>query len=245
MGTASEYELIYWPGLPGRGEFVRLVLEDAGVTCKDLARMQGDVSKGTEWVAKVRSGLGAGSKAFAPPILRKGELVLAQTAVICDFLARRHGLIAADEERQLMARSLMLTVLDGVDEAHNTHHPVSVALTFEEQREAAIAAGRAFAAGRLAARLGYFEDVLAGGGGPWLLGDELTYVDLALFQLWCGLEFAFPRAFAAATSAMTYLPALHEGVAARSRLAAYLRSERRMPFNHHGIFRYYPELDTV
>jgi glutathione S-transferase len=37
--------------------------------------------------------------------------------------------------------------------------------------------------------------------------------------------------------------ALHDRVAARARIAAYLASPRRIAFNRSGIFRHYPELD--
>lgn len=246
MNTTDDnngYELIYWPVLQGRGEFVRLVLEDAGVAYVDAAREAGSIDMGVELVINARRGLATGLCPFAPPIVRHGSLVLAQTAVICDYLATRHGLAPAGDDDRYLARQLMLTVLDVVDEAHDTHHPISTALTFEEQRDAAIQAGTDFVTGRLRVRLEYFETVLGRSGGTWLLGKQFTYVDLALFQLIAGLDYAFPNAMKELSGSLQKVRRVHADTALRTPLGAYLSSPRRLAFNAHGVFRHYPELD--
>ena len=40
--TNPPYELLYWPGIPGRGEFIRLAFEAAGVSYKDTANESED-----------------------------------------------------------------------------------------------------------------------------------------------------------------------------------------------------------
>ncbi|MBT6276778.1 MAG: glutathione S-transferase [Chromatiales bacterium] len=236
------YQLFYWPMLQGRGEFVRLVLEDIGAQYVDVARQAGSLEEGAGLVMKARTeGLGVGIRAFAPPFLRVGSTVLSQTSVICDFLARRHGLIADDEATQAVGRGVMLTILDVVDAAHDTHHPIAASLTYEEQFEAATIAGELFAKQRLPTVLSYFEALLTD-SGTWLLGGpNPSYVDIALFQLVEGLSYAFPNAMKRAS--VPRVMTLHETLAQRPRLAAYLASDRRIPFNEHGVFRHYPALD--
>lgn len=244
MSDRTDYELIYWPMLQGRGEFVRLVLEDAGVAYVDRARLPEDEGGGIACVVACREGKRPGVPPYAPPVLRSGSLVIAQTAVICEYLAQRHGLAPTDEPGQLEARQLMLTVLDVVDEAHDTHHPIAVGHYYEDQADAALLATRVFVSERLPAWLAYFERVIGSSGGAWLLGATPSYADLALFQLVEGLEYAFPKAMARLTRDVPVTVGLRDAVKARPRLAEYLASPRRIPFNEHGIFRYYEALDV-
>jgi glutathione S-transferase len=238
------YELYYWPTIPGRGEFVRLVLEEAGAEYVDVGRRPREQGGGIEAVLAFYAGRSAGHPVFAPPVLRHGELVLAQTAAICHFLGRRHGLAPRDEAGELHALELQLTIADLVDEVHDTHHPISAALYYEDQKPGALQRASHFTRERLPRFLGYFERVLDRNGGGALVGTRTSHADLSLFQALEGLDYAFPRAFAKASKASPRVLALRERVRARPRIAAYLASERRMPFNQEGIFRRYPELDA-
>lgn len=240
----TPYELYYWPEIPGRGEFVRLVLEDAGAPYVDVARRPRKEGGGIEAVVAFYAGKSAGHPVFAPPVLKAGELVLAQTAAICHFLGRRHGLAPRDEAGELHALELELTIADLVGEVHDTHHPISAALYYDDQRSEAKRRAAHFVEARLPRFLGYFERVLAHGGAGVLVGDRVSHADLSLFQALEGLAYAFPRAFAKASAATPGLHTLRERVRERPRLAAYLASERRKPFNQDGIFRHYPELDA-
>ena len=242
--SSLPYELYYWPDVPGRGEFVRLVLEEAGVPWVDVARRPKREGGGIETVLAFYAGKSAGHAIFAPPVLKRGDFVLAQTAAICDFLGRRHGLAPDGAEGAAHALELQLTIADLVAEVHDTHHPISAALRYEQQRAAAKKRAAHFVKARLPRYLGYFERVLQENGGGVLVGRELSHADLSLFQALEGLAYAFPRAFAAASAATPGLHALRERVRARPRIAAYLASERRLPFNQQGIFRRYPELDV-
>ena len=239
---AEVYELIYWPMLQGRGEFPRLLLEDAGIPYVDVARLPEVEGGGVARAVAVREGRAPGPAHYAPPVLRVGELNIAQTGVICSFLGERFGLVDDNEAGRLRGRQLMLTVLDVVDEVHDTHHPLSSSLYFEEQRVEAVAASRAFVSVRLPAWLDYFERVVVEAGGG-LLGPGITYPDIGLFQLIEGLRFAFPRAMKAHAHRAPGVLEVAARVAGRPRLAEYLDSPRRIPFNEHGIFRRYPELD--
>lgn len=230
------YRLYYWPGLPGRGEFVRLALEDAGAPYEDVVR---EGAAGMKAMTELLPG-GQG-QAFAPPILQDGDLIISQVANILFYLAPRLDLAPADEAGRLAANALQLTLADLVDEVHNTHHPIAPGLYFEDQREPAKARARDFIENRAPKYLGYFENGLR--GMACLVGGSHSYPDLSMFHVIEGLRYAFPRAMSAFAERYPGLARLRERVMERPRLAEYLRSPRRLAFNETGIFRHYPELD--
>jgi glutathione S-transferase len=237
-GLAMNYELYYWPEIQGRGEFVRLVLEDADCEYVDVAREPG----GYEQLEAVLSGKRDGVLPFAPPVLYAGSIVVAQTAAITSFLGERHGLAPRDERGRLAALGIALTIADLVTEVHDTHHPTTVEEAYEDQKPAARERAAAFRSSRIAKFLGYLERNLERNGDT-LVGGSVSYVDLAAFQVIEGLSYAFPRAMARLRSDIPRLLALRDRVAQRPRLLRYLTSPRRLPFNQQGIFRHYPELD--
>ena len=232
------YELYYWPEIQGRGEFVRLVLEDAGASYVDVAREPG----GYEQIAAVLSGERDGVLPFAPPVLYAGPIAIAQTVAITSFLGERHGLAPRDERGRLGALTIALTLADLVTEAHDTHHPTDVDRRYEAQKAAAKDRAAAFRRNRIPKFLGYLERNLER-NGEVLVGSEVSYADLAAFQVVEGLSYAFPRAMARIRGDIPKLLALRDRVAQRPRLLHYLTSPRRLPFNDQGIFRHYPELD--
>jgi glutathione S-transferase len=245
MSQGSSYELYYWPGLPGRGEFVRLMLEDAGAGYVDVARLPEEQGGGAAAITRLLRGEHAGLLPLAPPILRAEGLTIAQVANICQFLGPRLDLAPADEAGRFAAQQLQLTIADLVGEVHDTHHPISVGGYYEEQKAAARQRAAFFVEQRMPRFLGYFEKVLARNGeGRQLVGGAVSYADLSLFQTLEGLAYAFPNAFARVRPAIPGLLALRERVRERPRLAAYLASDRRLAFNERGIFRHYPELDA-
>lgn len=233
------YELYYWPSIQGRGEFVRLALEEAGVAYVDVAREKGGMRK---LMAALKEDA---HPSFAPPFLKSGDTTIGQTANILLFLGARHCLAPRREPGRLWAHQLQLTIADLVSEAHDTHHPVGVALYYEDQKKEAKRRAAEFLAQRVPKFLGYFEGILtqAGHRGGYLLGARLSYVDLSLFQVIEGLRYAFPNAMARIEPSHPALHKLHERVAGRANIARYLASPRRIPFNQEGIFRHYPELD--
>jgi glutathione S-transferase len=234
------YELYYWPTIQGRGEFVRLALEEAGAFYKDVARDGG--------VPKLMHFLQSRALArppFAPPFLKAGRVVVGQTANILQFLGDRHALTPKDEAGRLWVNELQLTAADLIAEVHDTHHPIGVNLYYEDQKRAAKRRAAEFLNSRAPKFLGYFEGVLARNprGDRFTVGARLTYIDLTLFQIIAGLSYAFPRAMRKAARRHRRLFALHARVQARERIAAYLASPRRIAFNEDGIFRHYPELE--
>jgi glutathione S-transferase len=239
------YELYYWPGIQGRGEFVRLALEEAKATYVDVAREPAKSGGGVRALMAMLEGEARGRAPFAPPFLRDGDVVVSHVANILNYLGPKLGLAPDDEASRVFAHGLQLTITDLVVEVHDTHHPISNALFYEDQRNEAKARAAAFLSDRLPKYLGYFERVLNDNpaGPTHAVGDDLTTVDLSLFQLWEGLAYAFPRAMAGADKRYPALAALLASVAARPNVAAYLASKRRIPFNESGIFRHYPELD--
>jgi glutathione S-transferase len=235
------YELYYWAEIQGRGEFVRLALEEAGAPYVDVARTDG----GEERLLSVLQDETLACPPFAPPFLKAGNRLIGQTANILLFLGERHDLAPRSAAGRLWTNQLQLTLADLVAEAHDTHHPIASGLHYEDQRREAKLRTADFVANRLPKFLRYFERALkTNPSGPThLVGARLSYADLSLFQVVAGLQHAFPKAMARATRGNSHVLALHKRVAARPRVAAYLASERRLPFNEQGIFRHYPELD--
>jgi len=234
-----KYRLYYWPEIQGRGEFIRLALEDAGAAYVDVARQPGGMAS----MMRILESRSALRPPFAPPFLAAGRQLIAQTPAILCFLGVRLGLAPKNETGRLWVHQLQLTIADWLVEVHDTHHPIGSGLYYEEQRREAKRRAADFHAARLPKYLRYFEDILAAGDGGFLLGKAVSYVDLSLFQMLAGLRYAFPRAMARHERRHPRLAALHGRVAERPRLAAYLASERRILFNRQGIFRHYPELD--
>lgn len=235
------YELYYWPSTPGRGEFVRLALEEGDADYVDVARRKGGMAK----MMRLLNGARAPHPAFAPPILKSGPLAIAQTANILLYLGRRLGLAPAGEAGMLWIHQLQLTIADFVDEIHDTHHPIASSLYYEDQKREAGRRAEDFRKNRLPKYLGYFERVLDRNpqGPRHLVGARTTYADLSMFEIMSGLRYAFPRSLARAARRCPHLVALHERIGDRPRIAAYFASDRRLPYDQVGIFRHYRELD--
>ena len=214
------YELYYWPTIQGRGEFVRLALEDAGATYTDVCR---GGHSGVPTMLKMMEAK-SGTPSFAPPFLKSGKLVIGQTANILFYLGNRHGLAPATEAGRLWIHELQLTIADFVSEVHDTHHLIGVSLP---------------------KYLGYFERLLQATSGGYVTGRKTTTVDLSLFQIIEGLRYAFPKRMKRYEARIPKLVALHDRVAERPAIAAYLASDRRIPFNEDGIFRHYKALDNA
>ncbi len=234
------YELYYWPGLQGRGEFVRLALEAAAAEYVDVAREPDGMAK----LMALMDGDDVDRPSFAPPFLRDGDVMVGQTAAILLYLGGRTGLAPDDEAGRLWTHQLQLTIADLVDEAHDVHHPVGSSLYYEDQKAEALRRAENFRETRIPKFLAWFEKLLARNeNSDHLVGDGLTYADLSLFQVVDGLSYAFPIAMRAALDRAPLVDALHRSIAEHPRVSDYLASERREPFNESGIFRHYPELD--
>lgn len=233
------YELWYWSGIPGRGEFVRLALEDAGVAYRDLALTEG----GDEQMMAQMKAEEAHTPPFAPPFLKAGKLTIAQTANILLFLGERHGLAPKADAGRFWVYQLQLTLADLVAEVHDAHHPIAASLYYEDQKSEAAKRSKTLREQRLPKYLGYFDGILARSSGDWLAGKRLSHADLSLFHVVEGLRYAFPNTMKKLERKYRQLEPLHDRVARRPRIAAYLASDRRQPFNTEGIFRHYPELD--
>ena len=233
------YELFYWRTIQGRGEFVRLALEEAGAAYVDVAR-----ERGTDEMLSILGDAGEPHIPFAPPFLRHGRRLMGQTVLILQYLGDRHALAPKAEAGRLWTHQLQLTIADLVSEAHETHHPISAELYYEDQKREAALRAKHFRETRIPKFLDWFEEVLARNprGRSYLVGGRITYADLSLFQAVEGLTYAFPLAMKRMRAPR--VRELQQAVARRPRISAYLASERRIPFNVEGIFRHYPELDA-
>jgi glutathione S-transferase len=237
------YELYYWPSILGRGEFVRLALEEAAADYVDVARGSEKEGAGVPALMQLMNGKTIATPPYAPPFLRAGKLVIGQSANILLYLGGRHKLAPAGEAGRLWVHQLQLTVTDFIKEIHDTHHPIGSSLYYEEQKDEAQRYTDNFRKLRAPKYLGYFEHALEQNGGRYLAGRSLSYADLSMFQVVAGLRYAFPKAMRRWEKKTPRLADLHDRVAARPRIAAYLQSDRRISFNESGIFRRYRELD--
>ena len=230
-------QLWYWPDIPGRGEFIRVALEAAEVEYADMAREKGAEALLEDMAS--RSGIAP----LAPPYIIDGDLCLGQTAHILAVLADRYGFGAGELATDLQLIQLQLDVSDIVAEVHAVHHPISGALYYRDQMDAAYEAAQHFRETRIPKYLDHFEQALAVNCGPCVLGDHWTHVDTSLFQLLEGLDYMFPSRMAE----LDYprLALCREAVMEIDGIDAYLGSERRLAFNEDGLFRHYPELDAA
>lgn len=241
----SSFNLYYWPTIPGRGEFPRLVLEAAEVPYRDVARLPESEGGGVEAMMRIlQEGVG-GRVPFAPPFLVENGEIVAQAAEIAAVLGERFGLAPDGESDRRFARTVALTTADLVAEAHDTHHPVGVGLYYDDQRAEAARRAAEFRRERIPKFLGWYERVIERNpaGSGFLVGATLTHADLGLFQAVEGLRYAFPRRMTAIEGDFSRVVLLRDRVAAHPPVARYLRSPRRLAFNEDGIFRRYPELD--
>jgi glutathione S-transferase len=242
------YQLHYWPEIQGRGEFVRLALEEAGAAYVDVERAPS--RKKARPLGEWREAPGLNHPPFAPPFLIDGDLVIGQTANILFYLGAKHDLAPGDEAGRLWVNQLQLTIADLVVEAHDTHHPIDMGLYYEDQKPEAVRRAAAFRRERMPEYLGWFERILECAHAArkkdhgWLAGAHFSYADLSLFQVVEGLRYAFPKRMKALEPDLPRVVAVHDQVAARPRISAYLASPRRIAFNEMGIFRHYRELDA-
>ncbi len=245
----SRYELHYWPSIQGRGEFVRLAFEAAGVDYADVSRGQGLPRKGMPTLLNWRDNQALATPPFAPPVLQHGKRVIAQTAAILMYLGPRLGLVGHSEGYRLWTHQIQLTIADAVTDAHDTHHPISGSMFYEDQKTEAFRRAKDFRENRLPKYLAWFEAILqrnksnARSGKLHLVGRSRCYADLSLFQLVEGCLYAFPNAASVALDDAPLVLRLHDEVSRHTQLQAYLRSDRRIAFNEDGIFRRYPDLD--
>lgn len=239
------YELYYWPTIQGRGEFVRLALEEAGADYIDVARSRG-AGRGVKALVRLMEDDAVLHPSFAPPFLKDGDALIGQTALILFYLGPRLGLASTAELDRLWTHQIQLTISDFVDEVHDTHHPVGSGLYYEDQKAEAQRRAKEFRERRIPKFLSWFERLLSQNphGDAHLCGSRTSYADLSLFQIVEGLTYAFPRAAARALKSTPHVVAVHKSVSQRPRVKAYLASERRISFNEAGLFRHYPELDA-
>ncbi|MGI4947458.1 MAG: glutathione S-transferase, partial [Janthinobacterium lividum] len=225
------YRLWYWPGLQGRGEFVRLALEAAGIEYEDCARTRDANALLADMAART------GRAPFAPPYLELDGLAIAQVANILAYLGAQHDLAPSAMADRYWLHQLQLTITDLVAEVHDVHHPVDPGAYYAEQRPEAARAARQFRAERLPKFLDHFEAAIEASPGDWLIDHRWTYVDTSLFQLIEGLRYMFPRRMAVLEGRYPNLVRIHDQVAGLPGIRDYLTSGRRQAFNEDGIFR--------
>ena len=218
---------------------MRLALEEAGADYVDVAR-RGRQTRRAPAMMKLLESNPAGAAALCAAVPEAGKDISRRRRSFCSISAPRLSLAPRDEAGRLWAHQLQLTVTDLVVHIHDTHHPVSGWLYYEEQRPAAKRRTADFWRYRAPKFLGYFERVLQRNGGKYMVGRRLTYVDLSLFQIVEGLRYAFPKRMKRFEKKVPLLIALHDRVAKRPRIAAYLVLETAhpvQPMGHLSVFQ--------
>ena len=238
-----KYRLYYWPGIQGRGEYVRLALEEVGADYLDAALLAPNRGGGVPALMRILENRTIARPPFAPPFLQAGRLLIGQTANILLYLGPRLQLAPRNESGRLWVHQLQLTMADFVVEIHDTHHPLGGGLYYQQQKPAAKRRSQEFITQRIPKYLNYFERIIERNAARWMVGRRLTYADLSMAQIMAGLHYAFPRAMQARRRRYPRLHALYEAVFARPNIRRYVNSGRRLAFNDEGIFRHYPELD--
>jgi len=240
--TSSAFKLIYWPGMPGRGEFVRLAFEATGTPYEDTGLA--DNIKEIEHIIDSERQVKEGDAHFAVPVLQHGDFRIGQTAAILSYIGPIIGFAPKDEQGRAKVNQLQLTISDLTSEAHDTHHPISVSDYYENQKDEALRRARDFVDNRIPKFLDYFErQITLNKNEPWLYGNSITYADTSLFQVVDGLLFAFPKCMEEQKKKIPKVLALYDAVKNHEKISKYLASERRQKYSN-GIFRYYPELDV-
>lgn len=249
MSQDDTYELIYWPSIPGRGEFIRLIFEEAGAPYSDVAKNPDEAMKAVmDYGSAKNLGDDTNPAVFAVPVLNHGDLTIHQTPTILQYLAPKFGLAPKEGHGVWHLNQIVLTILDGLsNEIHDTHHPLGTNLYYEDQKPEAKRRAKSFREERLPKYLRYVQRLLdskTSGDGPWLYGGGLTYADLVLFQALDGTKFAFPKSIEKLEKSGDYdgVFKLYQAVKERPNIKQYLESDRRAAYSD-GIYRYYPELE--
>ncbi|GAA5987830.1 hypothetical protein JCM5350_003162 [Sporobolomyces pararoseus] len=266
MTSTADYELIYHAGIPGRGEFARLLFEATGTPYKDSALLQGQ-SAVKPYMDGTFEGKEHNPLPFAPPILKHGDTIISQTSNILLYLAThlenpidlspssssesepstkktKYSPPTLSNPSIYHVNELVLTILDLNNEVHDSHHPISVSDYYENQKTAASERAKDFRKNRVPKFFKYFEKLLeqGGEGGEWLVGKEASCADLCLFQVIDGLKFAFPNLLSKQLPSHPKLAAHYDRVNSADRIRKYLESDRRQKYSL-GVFRHYEELD--
>lgn len=243
MSEKKEFTLYYWAGLPGRGEFVRLALEFAGADYWDICRDPNNQEDPFQSILRKLESPDVFPPVFAPPILEHNGKFIAQTANVLDYLANIFPIGGGDSESKRASLQVQLTIADFLTEIHNTHHPISASLYFEDQVEEAKKASKVFLNDRIWKWMKFWNSMVNSSKGDFLLGKEILYVDLSFFQVLGGLIYAFPLFMSGLEKEFPKLFRHFERISMNSKLKSYLESDRRLFYNRTGLFRHYPELD--
>ncbi|KAF8529500.1 hypothetical protein JB92DRAFT_2782937 [Gautieria morchelliformis] len=230
---AQKFTLIYWGGIPGRGEYIRLAFEYTKTPYKEVNDP-----------TKVISHFSPKGQHLAPPILDvDGSFTLSQTPAVLAYLAPKLGLSGSGDVEQAKVNQLTLTALDLSNEAHDVHHPIASSLYYEDQKAESLRRAEDFRRTRIPKFLAHFETILSTNGNGVLVGSKVSTADLTIFHVLDGLTFAFPKRMATLRNEGLYKTAFAFKDRLGQELEGYLNSGRRQKFSQ-GLFRHYPELDA-
>ncbi|XP_013395749.1 glutathione S-transferase [Lingula anatina] len=238
MSSSSEWVLYYWP-LAGRGEFVRLVFEEAGVPYKEINDVE-LLSKNFKKIDLPPSE-DFSFPCFAPPVIKKGDFVLSQTPVICEYLGKKFGLYPdGGEEEEYHARQFNLTIHDFIADGRLAFHGRNHTESYYTQKEETQTYIDFFVKNRLPKWLRNLEHLLNAnygkhGGKGYAIGTKMTYVDLALLHVLRATESQFPAPWEELKGSFPLCREFKERMSQRPNLAAYFKSDRCRPFEGNSM----------
>lgn len=224
--SSETWKLYYWDMCPGRGEYVRIVFEEAGVQfLEDRDNI----------LEKVIKGGMEGFPAFAPPVITRGDFKLSQTPVICEYLGKHFNLYPASDTDVWHARQINLTIHDFQADGRNVFHAKQFTASYFGQEAETQGHIDWFRKERLPRWLLYFEKLLQANdnGRSFVIGDKLTYVDLGLLQVLRNAANQFSDEWIKMD--IPLIKAFKQRMEARPNLAAYFKSDRCQPFEGNSM----------
>eukprot|EP00747_Dinoflagellata_sp_TGD_P073837 gnl/TRDRNA2_/TRDRNA2_158082_c0_seq1.p1 gnl/TRDRNA2_/TRDRNA2_158082_c0~~gnl/TRDRNA2_/TRDRNA2_158082_c0_seq1.p1 ORF type:complete len:262 (-),score=49.32 gnl/TRDRNA2_/TRDRNA2_158082_c0_seq1:51-836(-) len=255
MSNTGTWRILYHAGeFKGRAEFIRLILEDAGVEYTESA----ENLYGPEGICDAFRAVGSGADGLVaganldsvasdtatwpvmfPPIIHhvpaeagEDEVFVNQVPTIMRYCAARLGYLPEGPAQTAKADQITQNANDFIAEGRKCFHPVDDKRGYKEQKEEADVAAAAFASGRMCVWLGHFEKIVCrlcpAGEEPKPLLGKMTYADFVLFHVLDAAEAQFPDAWAGAT--VPKLKSWKAGIAARPNLQKYFASSRCKPW---------------
>lgn len=233
MSEKPEFKLFYWPGMLGRGEFMRLLFHETQTPYEE-------VFKDKSFEEAKQMGYGRGKKHFAFPVIEHGDIVLSQTPVICRYLGKKldHGrLYPKTEKDRLQAEVLMAGVVDVVEEGCRAWHPIDYNATYDSQKEQAKPFIEYYKKKRLPRWLDFFETTLkdnySENGELVFVGKQISWVDLCIFHFVDGNMLECPELFNDKQN--IHLKKFHQAIRDRPNIKTWYYSDAR-PKNTQTIF---------
>jgi glutathione S-transferase len=242
--TPPEWTILYHGKgtLKGRGEFLRLMLEDKCLKYEDtddnLYGPKGmmDCFRGSAEAVGEEGAIKIPSPIFFPPAIWHRpaggeEVIINQVGACMTYLGEVLGYSPKTPAELARAQCILLNALDYISDGRKSFHPVKDTMSYNDQKEEGDKASKEFAKTRMMIWLAHFEKVVNnfGSSAPVAGGSNITYADFALFHVLGATVAQFNNEkyeMAWDKSPVTALKEYYEWMKKRPSLHAYLTSGR-------------------